>query len=961
MTKTGKIHRQDNLECQDQVCHREEGQSQVIVLADGTGFSNQNVCCVRDVVQHTADTMLRFSNTKTENLNKETIIKELMEGIVRIISGYMDQWNLPAEELASTLLAFAINHETGKYLFIHLGDGMIIGKSEKRERIFSYPTNRNANETFLTTSENLLERMKVRQGDLGDINQVLLCSDGCYECPVETGITDHQLWELITQMKDFPEKADDQSFIQLKREDTMEEKFRIHDGRTRGMRDVQLEGFDMEILNIDDFIYDGREINDRFNEYLREWKHFSTHRYVINLLSALAYEATGKEELEHLYREMENEIPLSEDSEKILNSLIEYLFQRVNEIANDSLREELLEKYPKDVLRQNLFQLEEDFFLEFLAPLLDMNINQITAFLVRVLKGDQLCSYIPKEYLLELAVGIYEKLKSGSTIEILYELNKGYERAEGNAGNLFEESEAAEPLNGTIVLTNKKENVLEMLENRGLEFCLEDYPEIEQLLSWHKKVEKPTGRDRKKYMRDLFLSVYDLYADELSNFVSILKDQEIKRAERWNYIPLTVRYKNTGNPVTIQKGVEFSGKRTFCVVEKDVVLEPGEYVEILVHVQPHEDNVTEGKPDFEGQKWLKEGTKLRVLNNQKVVAQDGNEKELVKNVRVDVMSHHEDKFAFGKNSDLWTKPKLYADPKGSSFVILEILEGAQLPEDVIFEYNGYQFLPTKESLGKTYYHEKIIWGQLFLNQEINRQKDGAKVPIEKENKKNKKKNKKKNEEKDREKDKYILEEKEETWKMCFCSQEARQAVISCRNISARVTLPVECVDERGRIKDAEIDEHILENTNLTEWEQFAKYMYGEEDYWEATGLDMELHEKIGLDLKEISLEWLKDSMLEGDESWFENLSEYRKRNILLVLFFLKYLKEVEWELVGEQARTNFEIAVDAMMLSQRLDGFYLGYPLDCLLMFLLSSSEGFVEGADTLRVLYKEAHRQDAF
>ena len=37
----------------------------------------------------------------------------------------------------------------------------------------------------------------------------------------------------------------------------------------------------------------------------------------------------------------------------------------------------------------------------------------------------------------------------------------------------------------------------------------------------------------------------------------------------------------------------------------------------------------------------------------------------------------------------------------------------------------------------------------------------------------------------------------------------------------------------------------------------------------------------------------------------------------------------------------------------RFDGLYLGYPLDCLLMFLLASCD-VSDMCDTLRILYKE-------
>ena len=57
----------------------------------------------------------------------------------------------------------------------------------------------------------------------------------------------------------------------------------------------------------------------------------------------------------------------------------------------------------------------------------------------------------------------------------------------------------------------------------------------------------------------------------------------------------------------------------------------------------------------------------------------------------------------------------------------------------------------------------------------------------------------------------------------------------------------------------------------------------------VSGLDIEKAEKIGLDLRNLSSDWLAESMVLGDSQWFAGLSEYRQRSVVLVLLFLKYI------------------------------------------------------------------------
>ena len=213
--KTGKYHKEHGLLCQDQVFYRENDHSQSIILADGTGDSNANVPCVEEVTKFAADTLLLYADREAEGHNE--MLEYLMGGIVGIISKYMDRYHLCAETFGSTLMGAAVNQRENRYLLLHLGDGIIVGSDDQQSRVLSYPINRKPDQTFLTISDNISERIKVKSGDLGELSRIILCSDGVYDWPVSREFTEQTVWELLSGGRDFAEKDDDQSYIQLRR------------------------------------------------------------------------------------------------------------------------------------------------------------------------------------------------------------------------------------------------------------------------------------------------------------------------------------------------------------------------------------------------------------------------------------------------------------------------------------------------------------------------------------------------------------------------------------------------------------------------------------------------------------------------------------------------------------------------------------------------------------------------
>lgn len=706
----------------------------------------------------------------------------------------------------------------------------------------------------------------------------------------------------------------------------------IHDGRTKdidsfldlkksvckGKKDAE------QTLQIDDFIFQGMEFNGKLNECLKEWKNFSTCQYVINTLCERIFYSGSGEVLERLYREIETAPVLSEESEELLDTLCDALMQKVEEIGTGELREELAAKYPRDVIRDNLLELQEDFFFDFFAPVLELGLDEINFFLVRVLKRDQLCGYVPKEYLLELAVNVSGKLHVSGTAEVLFELKKYYCSIDSETAE-----EELPSDNGTRYIAEKTGAGIQELSARGSEFKISDYPEIQRIIKWYKGLERPSRRDREKAYEPLFFRMSVLYHTEIKDYQKLLKAEEVEAKKEGSLsLPITVQYvkAETEAETKIKKETEFYGERCRFHILKDIELPQEDYRQICIHVLPLPENKKYPKPKS---KWVPMGAELQIVAGN--AERDG--KPVVRNVHTANIKD----IAPNLNSQKWTRPLWFADPKGKGFVVLDILCGEKLPEGLCFEYSGFCFTPSISKDAKDIRYEHEITFSAYL--------DVSSIQAERVLRSNKEKT-------------FTFEESWSVTRM----EPAMKCVLDVSNTDNYLTAPQDLFTSTFQLCDEKIEINVDEElAKMPDWQLFSEYMYSDRDFDAVSGLDISLGKKIGLDISSVASAWMKDSMITGDPRWFSGLPQHRQRSVVLALLFLIYIKENAEMLITEGKERfvrNFRSYVDRNMEEFRFDGLYLGYPFDCLLVFLLAVCEC-LDMADTLRVLYKEIVRRE--
>lgn len=125
-------------------------------------------------INHTG--ILQIIDGKYEDEKKYEIVKtirrDIEEAAVNLCT--LDK------EMASTIVAIVIDKINNYFLTIHLGDGCIIGITKKKEVVMlSTPCNGvTSNYTWLTTGEGAPYHMKFVNGELKDLINVYIMSDG---------------------------------------------------------------------------------------------------------------------------------------------------------------------------------------------------------------------------------------------------------------------------------------------------------------------------------------------------------------------------------------------------------------------------------------------------------------------------------------------------------------------------------------------------------------------------------------------------------------------------------------------------------------------------------------------------------------------------------------------------------------------------------------------------------------
>ncbi len=214
LAEAGQYHKKQELLCQDYIHYFEKGTIQAITLADGTGENN----LAKVGAEQSCKTLSKLLAEHFDELfvMEDSLIRfQVITNVQTRLYELCDHYHLDLKNFHSTLLGIVIDNEREVFMAVHLGDGSIGVKKDERMVIMSYPENGvNKSQTYLTSIHKAGKHMKIIKGEIKNIREFILVSDGWNE---KTGKKNPFIRKTLFEDAKRGEYVDDVSFIALSR------------------------------------------------------------------------------------------------------------------------------------------------------------------------------------------------------------------------------------------------------------------------------------------------------------------------------------------------------------------------------------------------------------------------------------------------------------------------------------------------------------------------------------------------------------------------------------------------------------------------------------------------------------------------------------------------------------------------------------------------------------------------
>lgn len=173
----GRGHIKNQVPCQDKTKTVCEDETYVIALADGAGSAKLSHYGASCVVESISDLFVHHFEDLYANEDGRLVKLAIMAKVLADINSKAEELNCTPTDLASTMLAVAVNNE--RFIITHIGDGVIGYLDGEILKTASVPSNgEHANETYFVTSKDAVNKMRLFKGSAKKIVGFVLMSDG---------------------------------------------------------------------------------------------------------------------------------------------------------------------------------------------------------------------------------------------------------------------------------------------------------------------------------------------------------------------------------------------------------------------------------------------------------------------------------------------------------------------------------------------------------------------------------------------------------------------------------------------------------------------------------------------------------------------------------------------------------------------------------------------------------------
>lgn len=173
----GRGHVEHGIPCQDKTAACSADGCHAAVLADGAGSARLSHHGAERVSSYMARYLCGNFGDLYAMQDAGAATRKITAALTAQLALLAKEHDCGPKDLASTLLAVAV--KDGRYIIIHLGDGVIAYRRNGILRAATIPDNGEfANTTTFTTSRKAAESMQLMKGSLGEIDGFALMSDG---------------------------------------------------------------------------------------------------------------------------------------------------------------------------------------------------------------------------------------------------------------------------------------------------------------------------------------------------------------------------------------------------------------------------------------------------------------------------------------------------------------------------------------------------------------------------------------------------------------------------------------------------------------------------------------------------------------------------------------------------------------------------------------------------------------
>ena len=173
----GTEHRSEGKACEDAIAFSRDNDCAAIALCDGAGSLPGSEKIAKALSSDISRFLCEYFDDVYYDYNKEKVV---YNACLRTIKDTIKE----GEDIACTLLAAA--RKDDRLIYVHVGDGIILGMNDNKTAVLSYPENGDtASETFFVRENMDMSRIRVMTVHSAPYDCILLASDGAEEAIYE--------------------------------------------------------------------------------------------------------------------------------------------------------------------------------------------------------------------------------------------------------------------------------------------------------------------------------------------------------------------------------------------------------------------------------------------------------------------------------------------------------------------------------------------------------------------------------------------------------------------------------------------------------------------------------------------------------------------------------------------------------------------------------------------------------